>query len=1175
MRKRLLFLALVLCLALLLALPAAASAGEPTTGFALYTAESGGELLPEHSRVCWYELTDGTVWLRPCEGLADKDQIKAYANSEELTVSWNSDESAARIALSEPAQGEIYMLLVCLGPQQYMIRVTDAPTSGAAHIELGGEDCTVGFYDGYSLIFDEGSALSNVIDPTAIPLKLMELSLAAGVSNEQGYELADGVDITVKSMKIVPMPGSEGVFSFSYEKPLTEIIGASETLYCLIGRAAMARVTAEIEISAEGLDGPVTETVSLGVSVGISGLSLYTSADMDEASRVAVDSMVDYYSLSDGCLWLRLERGFEPDFRVECDAGTASVERYENGTAKIQLHEPGANAGGYGLHIYNGPDLMNVIISCMPSGSCIRIQNGSNEYIVGFAFGEGADGVTIISEGNWIYGDTTTESPDPKNPRRLFREMAVEVGLRKEDAQGNAYYELDKTGPVSVRVLSMQVQHLYGECEGFGETFSFAEGGQQVTSVASPANNSANIYLKRGYDATALVTAEVEVTVGGSKQTGSVGIVLSIDRGTQQDITRPADDTVDALNAKLEEIAQGLPEGGTGFVNVYLTAEKYEGAIVIPEEFVTRGSYVLTLMSITREDRTTIVGGIDLNNSRASVRDLDFIAPDGGTESRAIWNGCSTMVQNSSFRGYDVALDSSVNTINPRYCVFVDNAVAARIDLPENMNYSSRNDWYNNVFINNGTAVQVLGLNSFVSPYYFRVTGCNFVGNTVAFDVRCEGTVYFYRNYYGEVKNNAPAMTASQILEALRSGGSEYIQKKPPVVSIADHSSTKVVTNPRWNDPAELDPGVPALPAAMQTRSARVMLMSAALTSPANGSANYLTADWELPTEIINGEEDLELDAAAFAEAADVDRVISVVDKDGNVLGVWNFGTEAHPNLVGSFDAVFGITENEDGTLGIEINDANGLLSALRPRLTIPGASGGVEHEGGTVDSESSGGGLSFTVSGGGSYEITNAEPEEPDEPDEPDGPEEPETPAWPVIPSVPAAPSEPDGQEPPAPGFADVDEGAWYYDSVAYVCAEGLMEGVSEDRFDPDGGMTRAMLWAILARIDGETVTGSAWAEDARRWALDSGVSDGTDADGFVTREQLVTMLWRFMGEPTVDFLLTAEDAGDISAWAYEAMRWAVSEGIIEGSGSGRLEPDAGATRAQTAAILMRCLEK
>ena len=155
------------------------------------------------------------------------------------------------------------------------------------------------------------------------------------------------------------------------------------------------------------------------------------------------------------------------------------MEQHGNNTAKIQLPAPGANAGGYGLHIYNGQDRMSVIINCVPDGSCIRIQNGSNEYIVGFAFGEGEDGVTIMSEGNWVYGDTTTESANPDNPRRLFREMAVEVGLRKEDAQGNAYYELDKTGPVSVKVLSMRVQHLYGECAGYGETFRRRSGNER------------------------------------------------------------------------------------------------------------------------------------------------------------------------------------------------------------------------------------------------------------------------------------------------------------------------------------------------------------------------------------------------------------------------------------------------------------------------------------------------------------------------------------------------------------------------------------------------------------------------------------------------------------------------------------------------------------------------
>lgn len=157
---------------------------------------------------------------------------------------------------------------------------------------------------------------------------------------------------------------------------------------------------------------------------------------------------------------------------------------------------------------------------------------------------------------------------------------------------------------------------------------------------------------------------------------------------------------------------------------------------------------------------------------------------------------------------------------------------------------------------------------------------------------------------------------------------------------------------------------------------------------------------------------------------------------------------------------------------------------------------------------------------------------------------------------------------------FTDVSAGAWYYDEVSYVYTNGLMEGVSDTLFEPNGGMTRAMVWAILARIDGVTVTGDNWAETARSWAMAEGVSDGENASAPVTREQLVTMLWRFAGEPAVDFLFTAKDADAVSGWAYEAMRWAAAEGIIEGDENGMISPADGATRAQCAAILMRYVE-
>lgn len=159
--------------------------------------------------------------------------------------------------------------------------------------------------------------------------------------------------------------------------------------------------------------------------------------------------------------------------------------------------------------------------------------------------------------------------------------------------------------------------------------------------------------------------------------------------------------------------------------------------------------------------------------------------------------------------------------------------------------------------------------------------------------------------------------------------------------------------------------------------------------------------------------------------------------------------------------------------------------------------------------------------------------------------------------------------------GFTDVAPGAWYYDAVAYVSENGLMNGVDTGIFDPDGSLTRAMVWTILARIEGaDTEGGETWYAKARDWAMEAGISDGTDAMGAITREQLVTMLWRSRGEPVVDFPLTARDADSISSWAYEAMRWAVSEGIIEGDENGFISPAATATRAQAAAIIMRFIE-
>lgn len=161
----------------------------------------------------------------------------------------------------------------------------------------------------------------------------------------------------------------------------------------------------------------------------------------------------------------------------------------------------------------------------------------------------------------------------------------------------------------------------------------------------------------------------------------------------------------------------------------------------------------------------------------------------------------------------------------------------------------------------------------------------------------------------------------------------------------------------------------------------------------------------------------------------------------------------------------------------------------------------------------------------------------------------------------------EPDGMP-----FVDVRPYQWHYDAVYYAWSNGLMEGDSDYTFNPDGKMTRAMFWAVLGRIDGETITGTDWVDEARTWAMAEGVSDGTDPYGEITREQMVTMLWRYLGEPKGSaYLSIYTDANTISSWAKDAMVWAIDEGIIEGITSTTIVPRGTATRAQCATIFMR----
>ena len=128
---------------------------------------------------------------------------------------------------------------------------------------------------------------------------------------------------------------------------------------------------------------------------------------------------------------------------------------------------------------------------------------------------------------------------------------------------------------------------------------------------------------------------------------------------------------------------------------------------------------------------------------------------------------------------------------------------------------------------------------------------------------------------------------------------------------------------------------------------------------------------------------------------------------------------------------------------------------------------------------------------------------------------------------------------------------------------------------FAPNEPLTRAMTVTILARRAGVDTGGEPWYEAGRQWAMETGVSDGTNMAGDITREQLAAMLYRAAGSPAVSGNLSGwADAENVSPWAQDAIAWAVETGIINGTSGTTLSPQGTATRAQAAVMLMRFCE-
>ena len=149
-----------------------------------------------------------------------------------------------------------------------------------------------------------------------------------------------------------------------------------------------------------------------------------------------------------------------------------------------------------------------------------------------------------------------------------------------------------------------------------------------------------------------------------------------------------------------------------------------------------------------------------------------------------------------------------------------------------------------------------------------------------------------------------------------------------------------------------------------------------------------------------------------------------------------------------------------------------------------------------------------------------------------------------------------------------------WAKDAIDFVSARGLVNGMSATIYAPNNSTTRAQLWTILARQnDADLNGGNTWFENAQNWAKAKGISDGANPNAAINRAQMVTMLWRAMGQPAP---ATAATFTDVSADSYYAgaVSWAVENGVTTGVGGGRFDPTATCTRAQIAAFLARSMK-
>jgi len=637
-------------------------------------------------------------------------------------------------------------------------------------------------------------------------------------------------------------------------------------------------------------------------------------------SEAAYCQPIDWTKLTDSSVWFIRRQGFtladQSTITVQAikdnepfhDVSYVWVERdNEAGVYDLKFTLPKPQDGGYQLKIKQGT--RNLASNNVNLNLHNEALYPDDDTIIGFCWWTD-DIVKVVGNDSLQFGQTTAVLPDgntPYTPFAHFRNGAEIVAASiHEDSKGATYYTLIDNGSASVHATRFWLEPIEGEAEAFSlsETAYVDELRGDFDSENWP-----KLYAKNGAVARAYLCAEVVAKVKGQTISGEVRIICKLSRGshTEFDCTELGVLTTDDLNQLLVNIAATVDPNSKERVGytVRLAAADYTGTVRIPDGFTGPNSLTLTGK---RDGTTRLIGGVDLGGSNpgAYLRYITFIAPEktGGEMTRAVYNGSSS-VSYCVFYGYDVALDSTdAGLMAADNSVFINNDIAYRVDIKTLSRGRMSSPCQNNTFLNNGTAVQVLSLNKFISPYYFRIYDSNFINNETDIDARSGGTLYLYRNYFGEYKHtgnghtpkpgkpghdkhNGPEELRLAMLLAAKTEESvgNMLHHRQPQIAKDKENHTKVITNPRWHYPV-LNWWTGG---DLTTMLTGVGGEAAASTFASRGTyQNVLIADWEQETVIDNAVADnLLIDGSAFENEGE--KEIDVVDESEQSLGSWIF----------------------------------------------------------------------------------------------------------------------------------------------------------------------------------------------------------------------------------------------------------------------------------------------